>query len=212
SEIARAGLVRSVMYVPPSMAAGDLLQSMQATRIHMAIVVDEYGGTDGVVTIEDLLEAVVGEIEDEHDDEETELIRQTAEGVFVADARIELDALAAAIGSEFDPGPHAGEVETLGGLLFNLCGRVPVRGEVVSRLRGFEFEILQADPRRIRTVKITRRRRADRARPVTGETTKPAEAATPGEAAKPGETTKPAEATKPGEVARPGGAGPSTSG
>lgn len=169
STIERTEIVRRVMYVPPSMPAGDLLQSMQATRIHMAIVVDEYGGTDGLVTIEDLLEAVVGDIEDEHDEEEDELIRQAGDGVWIADARIELDELAEAIGPDFDPGSHGEEVDTLGGLLFTFCGQVPVRGEVVRRLRGFEFEVLQADPRRIRRVQITRRRRAGRARPVGGE-------------------------------------------
>lgn len=167
SPVARAELVRKVLYVPPSMPVGDLLQSMQATRVHMAMVVDEYGGTDGLVTIEDLLEAVVGDIEDEHDVEDADLVRSVGEGVYLADARIELDELAAAIGSDFDPGRYAEDIDTLGGLLFSLCGRVPVRGEVVSRLRGFEFEIMQADPRRIRTVKITRRRRADRAKPVS---------------------------------------------
>lgn len=166
SPVSRTKLVRKLLYVPPSMPVGDLLHSMQATRIHMAMVVDEYGGTDGLVTIEDLLEAVVGDIEDEHDVADADLVRTVGEGAYIADARIELDELADAIGHDFDPGRHAEDIDTLGGLLFSLCGRVPVRGEVVSRLRGFEFEILQADPRRIRTVKITRRRRADRAKPA----------------------------------------------
>jgi CBS domain containing-hemolysin-like protein len=166
SPISRTKLVRKLLYVPPSMPVGDLLHSMQATRIHMAMVVDEYGGTDGLVTIEDLLEAVVGDIEDEHDVADADLVRAVGEGTYIADARVELDELAEAIGDDFDPGRHAEDIDTLGGLLFSLCGRVPVRGEVVSRLRGFEFEIMQADPRRIRTVKITRRRRADRAKPA----------------------------------------------
>ncbi|WP_245578845.1 transporter associated domain-containing protein [Cucumibacter marinus] len=160
SRIGRADLIRKVLYVPPSMPVSDLLQSMQATRVHMAIVVDEYGGTDGLVTIEDLLETVVGDIEDEHDEDDADLVRQIADGVYMADARVELDALAEMIGPPFDPGRHGDEVDTLGGLLFNLLGRVPVRGEVISRLRGFEFEVVQADPRRIKKVKITRRRRS----------------------------------------------------
>lgn len=179
SRIGRADLIRKVLYVPPSMPVSDLLQSMQATRVHMAIVVDEYGGTDGLVTIEDLLETVVGDIEDEHDEDDADLVRQIADGVYMADARVELDALAEMIGPPFDPGRHGDEVDTLGGLLFNLLGRVPVRGEVISRLRGFEFEVVQADPRRIKKVKITRRRR-NRAAPRGTEAPAAGEGPPPG--------------------------------
>lgn len=157
-------LVRRVLFVPPSMPVADLLQSMQAVRVHMAIVVDEYGGTDGLVTIEDLLEAVVGEIEDEHDDEDSALVRKEAENIYRADARASLKELQDVIGRDFDPGDSAEDVDTLGGLVFSLIDRVPVRGEVITSMKGFEFEILQADPRRIRRVRIVRPTRTLRTR------------------------------------------------
>ncbi len=158
-------LARKVLFVPPSMPVQDLLQQMQATRIHIAIVVDEYGGTDGLVSIEDLLESVVGDIEDEHDEDDGPLVKKTAEGIFIADARAELAELQAVLGSDFDPGEHMEDVDTLGGLLFDLEGRVPVRGEVITRFKGFEFEILAADARRIKQVRIFVKKRAARARP-----------------------------------------------
>ena len=158
-------IARKVLFVPPSMPVQDLLQQMQATRVHMAIVVDEYGGTDGLVSIEDLLESVVGDIEDEHDEDDGPLVRKISEGVYVADARVELMELQQDLGPDFDPGQHIEEVDTLGGLLFNLEGRVPVRGEVITRFKGFEFEVLAADARRIKRVRIVTRKRATRARP-----------------------------------------------
>jgi len=158
-------LIRKLLFVPPSMPVTDLLQSMQATRLHMAIVVDEYGGTDGLVTIEDLLEAVVGEIEDEHDDEDVALVIKEGENVYCADARADLEELAEIIGPEFDPGELAEEADTLGGLVFSLIDRVPARGEVITQLKGFEFEILEADPRRVRRVRIVKRPRGIRVRP-----------------------------------------------
>lgn len=164
-QIKNQDLQRRVLFVPPSMPVSDLLQSMQATRVHMAIVVDEYGGTDGLVTIEDLLEAVVGDIEDEHDDEDTALVKKERENVFQADARASLEELQETIGADFDPGELAEEAETLGGLVFSLIDRVPVKGEVITELKGFDFEIMQADPRRIRRVKIIRRARGIRRRP-----------------------------------------------
>lgn len=159
-------MVRTVLFVPPSMPVQDLLQQMQATRLHMAIVVDEYGGTDGLVSIEDLLESVVGDIEDEHDEDDGPLVRKTDEGTFIADARVELPELRDELGPDFDPGEHIEEVDTLGGLLFSLEGRVPVRGEVITRFKGFEFEVLAADARRIRRVRIIVKKRANRARPA----------------------------------------------
>jgi hemolysin (HlyC) family protein len=165
--INKTELARSVLYVPPSMPVPDLLQSMQATRIHMAIVVDEYGGTDGLVTIEDMLESVVGEIEDEHDDDGEDHVRATSEGVYIADARASLVELREIIGPDFEVGATGEEVSSLGGLVVTLLGRVPVRGELISKLRGFELEILAADPRRVRKVRICRRRRPTRARPRT---------------------------------------------
>ncbi|UJQ93518.1 hemolysin family protein [Mariluticola halotolerans] len=166
-KIGHRDMVRKVLFVPPSMPVGDLLQTMQATRVHMAMVVDEYGGTDGLVTIEDLLEAVVGDIEDEHDDEDEDLVRKIDDNTYVADARVELNELQEIFGTDFQPGVHAEDADTLGGLIFDLIDRVPVRGEVVTRLKGFEFEIMQADPRRIRKVRIVRRKRLARARPTT---------------------------------------------
>jgi CBS domain containing-hemolysin-like protein len=170
-------LVRKVLFVPPSMPVGDLLQQMQATHLHMAIVVDEYGGTDGLVTIEDLLESVVGDIEDEHDEDDGPLVRKVDEGMFIADARVELTELQEELGSDFDPGEHIEDVDTLGGLLFDLEGRVPVRGEVITRFKGFEFEILAADARRIKRVRIVVRKRASRARPQAHAQPKQSESA-----------------------------------
>jgi CBS domain containing-hemolysin-like protein len=155
-KIGKLDIVRTVLFVPPSMPVGDLLQSMQSTRVHMAIVVDEYGGTDGLVTIEDLLEAVVGEIEDEHDDLDTALVRKVDHNTWIANARAELDEVRAVIGADFDPGEHNEDVETIGGLVFDLVGRVPVKGEVISRLKGFDVEVLQSDPRQLKRLMIRR--------------------------------------------------------
>ncbi|WP_374621487.1 hemolysin family protein [Devosia sp.] len=154
-KLERLDIVREVLFVPPLMPVGDLLQQMQLKRVHMAVVIDEYGGTDGLVTIEDLLEAVVGEIEDEHDDD-VALVRKVNSNVFVASARAELDEVREVVGPEFDPGSHADEVETLGGLIFELAGRVPIKGEHVTGIAGFEFEVLQADSRQVKRVKIKR--------------------------------------------------------
>ncbi len=146
---------RDVLYVPPSMRITDLLLKMQASRIHMALVVDEFGGTDGLVTIEDLVEEVVGDINDEHDDEEAPTIVPRAGGGWEVDARVELGAFTEATGvvmnSEDD------EVDTLGGLAFSLAGRVPQRGEVLSHPDGFDFEVTEADVRKVRKILIRRR-------------------------------------------------------
>ena len=138
------------------MPVGDLLQQMQLKRVHMAIVIDEYGGTDGVVTIEDLLEAVVGEIEDEHDEEDGPLIRKINSNIFIASARAELGEVEGVIGPDFDPGEHGADVDTIGGLVFVLAGRVPEKGETIGGLKNFEFEVLQADSRQLRRIKIKR--------------------------------------------------------
>lgn len=155
--IEEAGLVRDVLYVPPSMPAGDLLVKMQTTRIHLAIVVDEYGGTDGLVSIEDLVEEIVGDIEDEHDEASAPMIEPAGNGSFVADARTPLEELQAALGDGLDIGDLMEEIDTLGGLLFNRVGRVPVRGELIEFPGGYEFEVLDADPRRVKRVRIQRR-------------------------------------------------------
>ncbi|MET3901315.1 CBS domain containing-hemolysin-like protein [Devosia sp. UYZn731] len=156
-KINRLDLLRTAMFVPTTMPVGDLLQSMRASRVHMAIVVDEYGGTDGLVTIEDLLEAVVGDIEDEHDELEAALIRKVGVDTYIADARAELSDVRTLIGPDFDPGEYGDEVDTIGGLVFDLAGHVPKRGEKVTRLEGFEFEVLAADSRRIKRLRIRRK-------------------------------------------------------
>lgn len=162
-------MVRELLFVPPSMLVGDLLQKMQATRVHMAIVVDEYGGSDGLVTIEDLLEAVVGDIEDEHDEAEENLVRKVEDNIFVADARVELSELQEIIGGDFKPAKYAEDADTLGGLIFDLVDRVPVKGEVITQMKGFEFEIMQADARRIKKVRIIKRKRATRSQAMAAK-------------------------------------------
>ncbi|TPW30128.1 HlyC/CorC family transporter [Martelella alba] len=155
--VADAGIIRPVLFVPPSMLASDLLQRMQASRTQMALVIDEYGGTDGLVSHEDIVEMVIGDIDDEHDSEEA-MFTRVSDDVFVADARVELEDIAEAIGPDFDISDHAEDVDTLGGLIFSAIGRIPARGEVIQSLPGFEVHILDADPRRIRRVRILRRR------------------------------------------------------
>ena len=167
--VAEASIIRQVLFVPPSMLASDLMERMQATRTQMALVIDEYGGTDGLASLEDIVEMVVGDIEDEHDDDEA-MVHKTSDDVFVADARVELEELAEVIGSDFDIRDQIDDVDTLGGLVFASLGRIPVRGEVVQALPGFEFHIMDADPRRIKRVRITRKRVAPRRRMVKGET------------------------------------------
>ncbi|TIL42548.1 MAG: HlyC/CorC family transporter [Mesorhizobium sp.] len=161
-------LIRPVLFVPPSMLASDLMGRMQAMRTQMALVIDEYGGTDGLVSLEDIVEMVVGDIEDEHDEDEP-MITQTGEGVFVVDGKAEIDDVAKMIGEDFAAGEHGEYVDTIGGMIFNTLGRVPARGEVVQAIPGFEFHVLDADPRRVKRVRIVetqkgeRRRRAVRA-------------------------------------------------
>jgi CBS domain containing-hemolysin-like protein len=147
-------IVRSMLFVPPSMPAVDLLAKMQATRIHLALVVDEYGGTDGLVSMEDIVEQIVGDIADEHDEDETPSVVRQYDGSFVADARASLDDVSAAVGTGFDLGDAAKEVDTIGGYLMAQVGRLPLRGELVAGPQGFEIEVLDADPRRIKRVRI----------------------------------------------------------
>ena len=148
---------RNVLFVPPSMLAQDLLRRMQARRVHMAIVVDEYGGTDGLVTIEDLIEPIVGDIDDEHDEAEPEVQIVTEKGgryVWEADARITIDDFEAALGRDFATDDEEEDVDTLGGLIFTLAGRVPERGEIIRHETGLEFEVLDADARRVKRLRI----------------------------------------------------------
>jgi CBS domain containing-hemolysin-like protein len=154
--LSAAKLVRELLFAPPSMPVLDLLAKMQATRIHLALVVDEYGGTDGVVSMEDVVEQIVGEIADEHDEElGPDLVRQ-ADGSYLANARASLEDATAIIGPEFDVGEVANEVDTLAGYIATRIGRLPVRGEVVPGPGQFEIEVLEADPRRVKRLKIYR--------------------------------------------------------
>ncbi|MCP8897288.1 hemolysin family protein [Shinella daejeonensis] len=155
--VAEAGIIRNVLFVPPSMLAADLMARMQADRTQMALVIDEYGGTDGLASLEDIVEMVVGDIEDEHDDEEA-MITQVNDDVSIADARVELEELAEAIGPDFDIRDQLEDADTLGGLIFASLGRIPARGEVVQAVPGFEFHVLDADPRRVKRVRVTRKR------------------------------------------------------
>ncbi|MFC3080228.1 hemolysin family protein [Phenylobacterium terrae] len=146
---------RDVLYVPGSMRAADLLLRMQTTRQHMALVIDEFGGTDGLVTLEDLVESVVGEIEDEHDEAAVTAIVPRPGGVFEADARAPLEELEAALEADLASADLDEEIETVAGLVTALAGRVPQRGEVIAHPGGYELQVLDADPRRVKRVRIT---------------------------------------------------------
>src|SRR5437868_7477553 len=152
--LSTAKLVREILFAPPSMPVLDLLAKMQATRIHLALVVDEYGGTDGVVSMEDIVEQIVGEISDEHDEDFVPGVVRQADGSFLANARASLEDATAIIGPEFDVGEVAQEVDTLAGYIATRIGRLPVRGEVVPGPARFEIEVLDADPRRVKRLKI----------------------------------------------------------
>lgn len=162
-------LIRPILFVPPSMPAIDLLARMQATRIQLALVVDEYGGTDGLIAMEDIVESIVGDIEDEHDVDDGKTIAQLADGAYIADARATLDEVREVLGPDFDPGEEMTEdVDTIGGYLTVVAGHVPVRGELVPGPGELEFEIVDADPRRVKRVKITRGRGLISRPPVRG--------------------------------------------
>lgn len=147
-------LLRPILYAPPSMPLNVLLQKMQKERVHMALVIDEYGGVDGLVTIEDLIETVIGEIEDEHDEAEGALWKLEKPGVWVIQATAPLDEVEAEIGLKLRTDADDEEIDTLGGLVFLRTGRVPARGEVVSHESGVEFEVVDADPRRIKRLRL----------------------------------------------------------
>ncbi len=150
-----AGILRSVLYAPPSMPALDLLVKMQATRTHMALVIDEYGGTDGLVSIEDIVEMIVGDIEDEHDLDESPKIESAGPDIFLADARVGLEEASEKTGLDLVGLGDREDVDTLGGLAAAFAGRVPIRGEVVaSPDRAFEFDIVDADPRRVKRLRL----------------------------------------------------------
>ena len=152
--IASINILREILYVPGSMSVLDLLLKMQTTRLHLALVVDEYGGTDGLVSIEDLVEEVVGDIADEHDVEDEPLIESDPRLGLVADARTPISDLEKHLGLELASEEQEEEVDTLGGLVFAIAGRIPTRGELVQHPSGIEFEVLDADPRRIKKLRI----------------------------------------------------------
>ena len=152
--IASTKLRRPMIFVPPSMPAANLLIRMQSTHIHMALVVDEYGGTDGLVTIEDLVEQIVGEIEDEHDEAEAANIAQDAKLGLVTAARTPVQELENHLGLKLLEPEEEEDIDTLGGLVFALLGRVPARGELIRHPAGLEFEVLDADPRRVKKLRI----------------------------------------------------------
>ena len=148
------GVIREILFVPPSMPATDLMATMRAARTQMALVIDEYGGTDGLVSLEDVVETVVGDIEDEHDDEEELVIAPAGPNLFIADAKAELEEVSSHIGIKLSSEEEFDDVDTLGGLIFTHIGRIPVRGELIAISDSLEVEVIEADPRRIRRVKI----------------------------------------------------------
>ena len=149
-----ASIQRPVLYVPASMRVIDLLAKMRQSRTHMAVVVDEYGGTDGLVTVEDMVEEIVGEIEDEHDAVEDPELVTLQDGGYDADARLDIEDLEETVGIDLTPEERAEDVDTLGGLVFLLADRVPDIGEIIAHDTGHKFEVLDADPRRIRRIRI----------------------------------------------------------
>lgn len=153
-------MLRPVIFAPPSMPIGTLLQKMQSERKHMALVIDEYGGVDGLVTIEDLIEQVIGEIEDEHDIAEGRYWTEEQPGCYLAQAKTPLDEFEAAIEQTLADVEEQEEIDTLGGLVFMLAGRVPARGEVIPHPSGFDFEVVDADPRRIKRLRVRKTKAA----------------------------------------------------
>lgn len=149
-------ILRRVLFVAPSMRVLDLLLEMRKSRVHMALVVDEYGGIDGLVTIENLVEEIVGEIEDEHDVEATPGLTPDAHGAYFADARLPLEEFEAKFGPVLTTEEREADLNTLGGLVVARAGRVPSRGEVIVHPAGIEFEVLDADPRRLKKIRVRR--------------------------------------------------------
>ena len=147
-------ITRELIYVPPSMSVLDLLLKMQTAQLHLALVVDEYGGTDGLVSIEDLVEEVVGDIADEHDVEDEPMLENDQALGLVADARLPIEELEDQLGIDLVTDEQEEDIDTLGGVVFTLAGRIPARGEVVSHPSGVEFEVLDADLRRIKRLRI----------------------------------------------------------
>lgn len=146
---------RDVLCVPPSMKLAALFLKMQSSRSHLALVIDEYGGTDGLISMEDMVEQIVGEIDDEHDDESS-LIQARANGAYDVDGRASVDALEAALGANVELEAHEDEIDTVAGLAVALAGRVPLRGEILHHPNGFDLEVVDADPRRVKRLRVKR--------------------------------------------------------
>jgi len=148
-------LKRDILEIPPSMPVLDLLLKMQMTRLHMGIVIDEYGCTDGLITIEDVIEEITGEIEDEHDEKSLPIIIKSSVNTFEASARVEIEELQNITSINFFSEIENDDIDTLGGLIFSITGRVPQRGEIIKHTSGTTFEIKDADPMKVKSVKIT---------------------------------------------------------
>jgi CBS domain containing-hemolysin-like protein len=161
------GLLRAPLFVPESMGVLDLLARMRNERVHLAIVVDEFGGTEGLVTIEDVVEEIVGEIEDEHDEQAAGMLTMLEEGLWEADARIELEELASTVDRRLATADD--EVDTLGGLVFLLTGHIPAKGESVLHASGWRLEAIDSDPRRIVRVRLHAPEPTSKAEPPTGK-------------------------------------------
>jgi magnesium and cobalt transporter len=148
-------LKRDILEIPPSMPVLDLLLKMQITRLHMGIVIDEYGCTDGLITIEDVIEEITGEIEDEHDEKNLPMLIKSSSNTFEASARVEIDELQRVTNVQFLAPNESEDIDTLGGLIFSIAGRVPQRGEIIRHSSGTTFEIKDADPMKIKSVKVS---------------------------------------------------------
>lgn len=165
-QIGKLGLIRTVLFVPGSMLASQLLSRMQATHTQMALVIDEYGGTDGLASMEDIVELVVGDIEDEHDDDDVTILKEE-DDCWIIDARAELEDVQKALGTDFRVTDYDEDVDTLGGLIVCILDRIPVRGEIIHALNGFEIKILDADRRRVKRVRANRIGRVNNSIPYT---------------------------------------------
>jgi CBS domain containing-hemolysin-like protein len=159
---------RNLLFVPASMPALDLLVKMQTTHMHLALVIDEYGGTDGLVTIEDLVEEIVGDIDDEHDVAEDPQLKTLPDGGWEADARLDLDDFREQTGLDLRPEGEDENIDTLGGLVAALLGRLPQRGEIIPHPSGLEFEVLEADPRRVKRLRLRKPQSGAAAKPEAG--------------------------------------------
>ncbi|WP_417827645.1 hemolysin family protein [Thalassospira sp.] len=160
-EFSLQSLLRRVLFVSPAIRVLDLLSEMRLSRTHMALVVDEFGGIDGLITIEDLVEEIVGEIDDEHDIDQTPKLIRLSDGCYIADARFEVEDLEEKLSFRLLDEDEDEDIDTLGGLVFSLAGRVPARGELIEHPSGIQFEVLDADPRRIRRLRIHMIRREE---------------------------------------------------